>query len=114
LWRKYTTRKAANNYPDGNLEFIDGDHGAVLGALRRPVKENDTAYLIFANLDVHNGYSLQVDLSSFVTTNTIQLEDRISGAGYESQVNDIKIDIAPCGVRIFRLPHAVQSSSRRV
>jgi hypothetical protein len=48
LWRKYTTRKAANNYPDGNLEFIDGDHGAVLGALRRPVKENDTAYLIFA------------------------------------------------------------------
>ena len=94
-------------HQDGNLEFIDGDHGAVLGALRRPVKENDTAYLIFANLDVHNGYGLQVDLSSFVTTNTIQLEDRISGAGYESQANDIKIDIEPCGIRIFRLPHTV-------
>jgi hypothetical protein len=90
-------------HQDGNLEFIDGGHGAVLGALRRPVKENDTGYMIFANLDIQNGYSLQVDLSSFMITNTIQLEDRISGADYETQVDDIKIDIEPCGVRIFKI-----------
>ena len=59
--------------------------------------------MIFANLDIQNGYSLQVDLSSFMITNTIQLEDRISGADYETQIDDIKIDIEPCGVRIFKI-----------
>ena len=88
----------------GNVEFIDGSHGAVLGALRRPEKENDGGYLIFANLDIHNGYCLQVNLSSFIkNTNKIHLEDRISGAWYESEGSDIKVDIEPCGIRILRI-----------
>ncbi|HYA14462.1 MAG TPA: alpha-amylase family glycosyl hydrolase [Syntrophales bacterium] len=95
-------------HQDGNLEFIDGNHGAVLGALRRPDKEsdkeNDKGYLIFANLDINNSYSLQVDLSSLVKKETkLKLEDRITGDRNEAQVNDIKIDIEPCGVRIFRI-----------
>jgi hypothetical protein len=91
-------------HQDGNLEFIDKGHGAVLGALRRLGKELDKGYLIFANLDVHDGYNLQVDLSSFSNnTKQIRMEDRISEDRYESQVSDIKIDIEPCGVRIFRI-----------
>jgi len=91
-------------HQDGNLEFIDNDHGAVLGALRRLDKESGEGYLIFANLDIHNGYHLQVDLSSFIeNTKKIQMEDRISGDRYESQVSDMQIDIEPCGVRIFRI-----------
>jgi hypothetical protein len=91
-------------HQDGNLEFIDNDHGAVLGALRRLDKESDEGYLIFANLDVHNGYHLQIDLSSFIeNTKEIQMEDRISGDRHESQVSDIEIDIEPCGVRIYRI-----------
>ena len=88
----------------GNLEFIDGDHGAVVGAFRRPVKENDKGYLVFANLDIHNGYSLQADLSALIkNADKILLEDRFNGARYESQGNDIQIDIESCGVRIFRI-----------
>ncbi|MGD1152622.1 MAG: alpha-amylase family glycosyl hydrolase [Syntrophales bacterium] len=91
-------------HQDGNVEFIDNGHGAVLGALRRLDKESDKGYLIFANLDVHNGYHLQVDLSSFIeNTKKIQMEDRISGDRHESQVSNIGIDIEPCGVRIFRI-----------
>ena len=95
-------------HQDGNLEFIDSNHGAVMGALRRPDKEsdkgNDKGYLVFANLDIHNSYTLQVDLSSFIkNTKKIKLEDRITEGWYESQVNDIKIDIEPCGVKIFRI-----------
>ena len=91
-------------HQDGNLEFIDNGHGAVLGALRRLDKEMDNGYLIFANLDVNNGYHLQVDLSSFLkNTKRIQMEDRISEDRYESQVSDIEISIEPCGVRIFRI-----------
>jgi hypothetical protein len=88
----------------GNLDFIDGEHGAVLGALRRIDGKTDEGYLIFANLDVHNGYRLNVDLSPFIkNTDTIRLEDRIDGASQESRATDIKIDIDPCGVRIFRI-----------
>jgi hypothetical protein len=91
-------------HQDGNLEFIDNGHGAVLGALRRLNKEMDKGYLIFANLDVHNGYHLQVDLSPFVkNTRQIQMEDRVSGDPHESQVTDIEIDVEPCGVRIYRI-----------
>jgi len=91
-------------HQDGNMEFIDNGHGAVLGALRRLDKESNEGYLIFANLDVHNGYHLQVDLSSFIkNTRGIQMEDRISGDRHESQVSDIEIDIEPCGVRIYRI-----------
>jgi hypothetical protein len=87
----------------GNVEFIDSNHGAVLGAFRSRDKENDKSYLIFANLDIHNGYSLQVNLSSFIkNTNTVLLEDRITGTRIESPVDDLPIYIEPCGVRIFR------------
>jgi hypothetical protein len=92
-------------YQDGNLIFIDSGHSAVLGALRRPDKVNDKSYLIFANLDIHKGYCLQVNLSSFIkNTEKLRLEDRMmNGAYYESQINDIMINIEPCGVRIFRI-----------
>lgn len=90
-------------HQDGNLEFIDNGHGAVLGALRRLDKETEKGYLIFANLDVHNGYHLRIDLSPFIKNmKQIRMEDRISGEKHESQVSDIEIDIEPCGVRMYR------------
>jgi len=88
----------------GNLEFIDGHHGAVLGAIRLPEKDEDETYLIFANLDIHSGYTLRFDLSSFIrNTNRIQLEDRMSGTRYESTVHDMKVDIGPCDVIILKI-----------
>jgi glycosidase len=91
-------------HQDGNLEFIDNDHGAVLGAFRRPDRESDKGYLIFANLDVNTAYHLQLDLSSFIkNTRSIQMCDKISGDSCESRVSDIEIDIEHCGVRIFRV-----------
>jgi len=91
-------------HKDGNIEFIDSDHGAVLGAFRRFDKEHDKGYLIFANLDVHNSYSVKVDLSSLIKNkDTIRMENRINGISYESPVNDISIEIEPCGIRIYRI-----------
>lgn len=88
----------------GNLEFIDADHGAVLGALRLPEEENERGYLIFANLDIQNAYRLTVDISSFLKhRERVLLEDRLNGAVRESPVNEIEIEIEPCGVRIFRV-----------
>ncbi len=91
-------------HQDGNLEFIDEDHGAVLGVFRRADKENDGGYLVFANLDIHNGYSLHVSLSPHIrNANKISLEDRVNGSRFTSRTNDIKIDIEPCGISIYRI-----------
>jgi hypothetical protein len=89
---------------DGNLEFIDGGHGAVLGALRCGEREDEKCYLIFANLDIKNGYCVQVNLSSLSThTDTVLLEDRMRGGRQEFPVHDLTIEMEPCGVRIFRI-----------
>jgi len=91
-------------HQSGNVEFIDSGHGAVLGILRRMEKENDSGYLVFANLDIHNGYTLQVDLSYLMhNAGKIHMEDRVTGARYESLRKDIKVDIDPCGIRILRV-----------
>jgi hypothetical protein len=91
-------------HQDGNLDFVDHNHGAVLGALRRPDKAGDPGYLVFANLDIRNGYRLEVDLSSFIThIPTIRVEDRLTGSGYDAPVHEITLDIEPSGVRIFRI-----------
>ncbi|HUH65949.1 MAG TPA: alpha-amylase family glycosyl hydrolase [Syntrophales bacterium] len=87
---------------DGNLEFIDNGHGAVLGALRRQDKDSTTGYMIFANLDVNNGYHLQVGLSPALKgAKKIQIEDRVDGRSYEADIN-MGVDIEPCGVRILK------------
>ena len=96
--------EAAVFHRQGNLEFIDGDHGAVLGAYRRPAGDIERGYLIFANLDVHNGYHLSVDLSAFLENREkVTLDDRISGARQEFPVRDVTIDLDPCGVKMFQL-----------
>ncbi|NTW17660.1 MAG: hypothetical protein HGA41_09440, partial [Syntrophaceae bacterium] len=78
--------------------------GAVLGAFRRIDNEHDKGYLIFANLDVHNGYSIKVDLSSLITNqDTLRMENRIHGVVFDSPVNDTTIDIEPCGIRIYKI-----------
>jgi hypothetical protein len=93
-------------HQDGNLEFVDGNHGAVLGVLRRPDSENEAGYLVFSNLDIHNGYTLGVDLSSLIkNTDRIQMDDTSTGARYEAQVDDIRIDMEPCSVKIFKIGH---------
>jgi hypothetical protein len=91
-------------HQDGNIEFVDSDHGAVLGAFRRFDKGHDKGYLIFTNLDIHNSYSIKVDLSPhIINAKTIWMEDRINGSSYESQVTDITLDIEPFGIRIFKI-----------
>jgi hypothetical protein len=91
-------------HQEGNIEFVDGGHGAVLGALRRPVATDGTGYLVFSNLDIHGDYTLQVDLSEFIkNAEKVILEDRISGIRNEWPVDDIRIDIEPCGVKILKI-----------
>jgi hypothetical protein len=88
----------------GNLEWIDGHHGAVLGALRRPDQDSDQGYLIFANLDILNSYALEVDLSTLLKTKKVlRLEDQIDGSWSEVRTDQALVNIEPCGIRIFRI-----------
>lgn len=86
----------------GNIDWIDNRHGAVLGALRRADKESIQGYLIFANLDTQNPYSLVVDLSSLIKEKeSLWLEDCINGTRSEVNTDHITVSIEPCGITIF-------------
>ncbi len=88
----------------GNLEFIDADHGAVLGALRRADGAPGNSHLVFANLDVNNGYRLAVDLTTYLKDRErIHLEDRLNGSRYEAPLRELAVDVEPCGIRVFRI-----------
>lgn len=87
----------------GNMEFVDGNHGAVLGAWRSSGQDGREAYLILANLDIKNGYALHIDLSPFLPgSRTITMEDRLSCGRIEAPANDMRISLEPCGIRVLR------------
>jgi hypothetical protein len=88
----------------GNLEWIDGRHGAVLGTMRRPDKESDQGYLIFANLDIQNSYALEIDLSRLIKNKDfLRLEDQVDGMHTKIRADHVSVNIEPCGIRIFRI-----------
>lgn len=88
---------------EGNIDFIDNGHGAVLGALRRSEQSGRDGYLVFANLDVVNGYTLAIDLSAWLgAAGSLSLEEIGAGPAQVLPLPAIRIDVGPCGVRIFR------------
>jgi hypothetical protein len=88
---------------EGNIDFIDNDHGAVLGVLRRSNRTDREGFLILANLDVENGYTLDIDLASLLgDAGSLLMEDSGTGMVQALPLRAITIHIKPCGVRIFR------------
>jgi 1,4-alpha-glucan branching enzyme len=88
----------------GNVDWVDGDHGAVLGALRRLTSDDHEVFLIFANLDIHNSYTLDVDLSPLIKNRlNLSLENLIDGSHFQGRTDSTSFAIEPCGIRIFKI-----------
>lgn len=88
---------------EGNIDFVDRGHGAVLVALRRAGREDREGYLVFANLDVNGGYTLDMDLSFLPGfTGNLVLEEWGTDRRETVSCQGFSIFIGPCGVRIFR------------
>ncbi|MBN1546664.1 MAG: hypothetical protein JW902_08405 [Syntrophaceae bacterium] len=88
----------------GNMDWIDREHGAVLGVLRRSAPESNQGYLIFANLDIQNSYALEVDLSPLVKSKTsLHLENLIDGMHSNIRTDQVSFTIEPCGIKIYKI-----------
>lgn len=88
---------------EGNIDFIDGDHGAVLGVLRRSSPDADEGFIVCANLDITNGYTLQCDLSPFLGKGTgLWVENIDTGVRRDCPIRDVTVEIGPCEVVILR------------
>ena len=89
----------------GNLRFIDGNHGAIIGGLRTSGDPNEcvSGLLLFANLDTTDTHQMEVNLVRLTKQKTHQLQDVLfSGTPFVTGPK-LKISLPPCGVAAYRL-----------
>lgn len=88
----------------GNLQFIDHDHNAILGACRFDTTTKEPRFLIFANMDILGTQNLKVNLASYglnlvgrtLTDVLDHFEMRLAGS-------ELDVELPPCGVKAFKI-----------
>jgi hypothetical protein len=87
----------------GNLTFIDNEHAAILAAYRKPATQREKGFLVFANLDIDRDQSISINLAAHGLHTPCQLADRIGGEQIDQTGNDLKLTLAPCGIKVFEI-----------
>jgi hypothetical protein len=89
----------------GNLRFIDGNHGAIVGGFRAASEKDDAGLglLLFANLDIRNDHFLDVDLRRLTGTSTCRLQDVIYSVAPFDAGEKFRVSLPPCGVAVYHL-----------
>ncbi|OGJ93761.1 MAG: hypothetical protein A2350_08555 [Candidatus Raymondbacteria bacterium RifOxyB12_full_50_8] len=86
----------------GNLEFVDNCHGAIIAALRRDLRPGKDCFLLCANLDTANAYSLAIETASWKRAGKGPvLHEMMDGGRFEAFGHEFRIDLQPCGVKAF-------------
>lgn len=98
----------ARRYPlfsrPGNLEFVDGDHSAVLAAFRRAAAGEAEDFLVIANLDTEHSRTIQLDVTRLLPEGWGPVTE-LTGHGVTFAVEEPvwSLRLRPCGVRVLRL-----------
>ncbi len=89
---------------NGNLVFVDHGHAAVLAAFRRDLSEKAGAFLLLANLDVHQPQTLTVTLPDTGLVFPVTVQDALTGERHILPGPTFPFTVAPCGVNVFEFP----------
>ncbi len=88
----------------GNLRFIDDGHHAILAAHRYPPRAAGEAFLVFANLDIHNPQTITVDLGRQLPEHAgSAFEDVLAARAERTEEGRLAVTLEPCGVKILKL-----------
>ena len=96
-----------DNYPTlhfgGNLDFIDGNHGAILGAYRHSHHPGSPHLVILSNLDLHHEQAIVLEADGVSLIEGDHLKN-VYGSNRGS-VHDLPstIKLPPCGVKVLEV-----------
>lgn len=87
----------------GNIQFIDEDHGAIVGAFRLEKNTAGAGMLLFANLDTTDSHYMSVNLGEITGQLFNYLEDIYNGGAPLRVEGEMVVELSPCGVAAYRL-----------
>jgi hypothetical protein len=87
----------------GNIRFVDGDHGAVIGAYRAPGGAPARGLLLFANLDTEKPQELAIDMLALSHRSSNELQDVLDNAPPVRTGAHLDVRLPPSGVAAYRI-----------
>jgi hypothetical protein len=85
----------------GNLQFLDGEHGAVIAAKRFAAGENGSSMLLVANLDTSSYWKIEIPLSPDEYEEEFYWCEYLSKRRFLVKASTLKLKLAPCELVIF-------------
>jgi starch synthase (maltosyl-transferring) len=84
----------------GNVEFLDHGHVAIIAALRLSKQSGEAHALIIANLDIHQQQSIHLDLQS-ISPGQYSLTDAFSLHSWNLEGHALQCTLEPCGFQVI-------------
>jgi hypothetical protein len=84
----------------GNVEFLDHGHVAIIAALRLSKQPGEAHALVIANLDIHQQQSIHLDLQS-IGPGQYSLTDAFSGERWGLEGHGLSSALEACGFRVI-------------
>lgn len=84
----------------GNVEFLDHGHVAIIAALRLSKQPGEAHALVIANLDIHQPQSIHLDLQS-IGLGQYSLTDAFSAQRWALEGHGLTCTLEACGFRVI-------------
>jgi hypothetical protein len=84
----------------GNVEFLDHGHVAIIAALRLSKQPGEAHALVIANLDIHQQQSIHLDLQT-IGLGQYSLTDAFSGVCWALEGPSFSFTLDACGFRVI-------------
>ncbi len=84
----------------GNLQFIDSNHPAIIAALRNPRDPSEPHGLVIANLDIHQKQSLTLDLR-LLGLQAHRFRDAFTNQIFTHDSQVWNCELEPCGYQVL-------------
>jgi hypothetical protein len=84
----------------GNVEFLDHGHVAIIAALRLSKQPGEAHALVIANLDIHQQQSIHLELQS-IGLGQYSLTDAFSGERWGLEGHGLSLTLDACGFRVI-------------
>ncbi|OVE82651.1 hypothetical protein BVY04_00390 [bacterium M21] len=88
----------------GNIRFLKEDHDAVITVIRLDPTTGKEAFLIAANMDPNNGYSVDIDLDRHLLKRKAPFIDMKTKEAFDVSKETLIMQVPAAGCRVYQIP----------